>query len=101
MKRNDLKESGAGLGAKLVLARLALAWERLWPIIWPPVAVATIFLSLALLDVFPSLNGWLHGLSLIAFAGVFSFLLWQAIRQFAWPENLAARRRIEARPHRT
>jgi len=95
MKRNDLKESGAGLGAKLALARLALAWERLWPIIWPPVAVATIFLSLALLDVFPSLNGWLHGLSLIAFAGVFSFLLWQAIRQFAWPENLAARRRIE------
>jgi uncharacterized protein (TIGR02302 family) len=95
MKRSDHKESGTGLGAKLALARLALAWERLWPIIWPPVAVTTIFLSLALLDVFPSLNGWLHGIALIAFAGVFCLLVWRAIQQFAWPENLAALRRIE------
>ena len=54
---SDLKDSGAGLGTKLALARLALAWERLWPIIWTPVAVTVIFLSLALLDVFPTLNG--------------------------------------------
>lgn len=95
MKRSDLKESGNGLGVKLAVARLALAWEQLWPTIWTPVAVIALFLSLALLDVFPSLNGWLHGLSLIAFGGVFGLLVWRAIRQFAWPENLAARRRIE------
>jgi uncharacterized protein (TIGR02302 family) len=95
MKRSDHNEYGANLGAKLALARLALAWERLWPIVWPPAAVIAIFLSLALLDVFPALNGWLHGFVLIAFVGVFGLLVWRAIRQFVWPENLAARRRIE------
>jgi len=76
---SDLKDSGAGLGTKLALTRLALAWERLWPIIWTPVAVTVIFLSLALL----------------AFASMFSLLVWRAIRQIAWPSNLSARRRIE------
>jgi len=95
MKRSERNESGTSLGAKLVLARLVLAWERLWPIIWPPVALVSAFCSLALLDVFPALNSWLHGLALLAFAGTFCFLIWRAIRQFAWPENLAARRRVE------
>ncbi|NKB19398.1 MAG: TIGR02302 family protein [Alphaproteobacteria bacterium] len=95
MKRSEPKESGTRFGAKLTLARLALAWERLWPITWPPVAVAAVFCSLALLDVFPAINGWVHGLALIAFAGVFVFLLWRAFQQFSWPQNMAARRRVE------
>ena len=95
MKRSEPKDTATRLGTKLTLARLALAWERLWPIVWPPVAIVSIFCSLALLDVFPSLNGWVHGLLLIFFAGFFCFLTWRAIRQFSWPQNRAARRRVE------
>ncbi len=95
MKRSEPKDTGTRLGIKITLARLALAWERLWPIVWPPVAIVSIFCSLALLDVFPSINSWVHGLLLLFFVGTFGFLIWRAIRQFSWPQNIAARRRVE------
>jgi uncharacterized protein (TIGR02302 family) len=51
----------------LGLARAAVFWERLWPLLWPSVAVAGLFLGLALLDWLPLLPGWLHGLVLVGF----------------------------------
>ena len=51
----------------LGLARAAVFWERLWPLLWPSVAVAGLFLGLALLDWLPKLPGWMHGLVLVGF----------------------------------
>ncbi len=58
---------GPRFGLLLGLARAALFWERLWPLLWPSVAVVGLFLGLALLDWLPMLPGWLHGLVLVGF----------------------------------
>ena len=59
--------NGPRLRLLLGLARAAVFWERLWPLLWPSVAVAGLFLGLALLDWLPMLPGWLHGLVLVGF----------------------------------
>ena len=59
--------NGPRLRILLGLARAAVFWERLWPLLWPSVAVAGLFLGLALLDWLPMLPGWLHGLVLVGF----------------------------------
>ncbi|MEE8333494.1 MAG: TIGR02302 family protein [Alphaproteobacteria bacterium] len=79
----------------MTLARLALAWERLWPPLWPAVAALGLFLSLALFDVLPALPGWLHAVVLALLAGGCLYALARAIRGFAWPEAAAAQRRLE------
>lgn len=81
--------------ARLFGARLALAWERAWPALWPPSAVVGIFIALALFDALPLLPGWLHALVLAALLGGVAWLLWRAVRGFVFPGPAAARRRIE------
>jgi len=82
----DAKTSRAGdsrrpLGAKLKLARAVLAWERLWPSLWPPVAIASAFVALALIGVPQWIGdltlGWGHLALLALLAGLF---LWAARR---------------------
>lgn len=84
-----------GLTAKLQRARLALAWEQLWPAVWPALGVAGLFVGVALLDVLPLLPGWLHSLVLAGFAGAFLWLGYCGLRSFDLPGQLAARRRLE------
>lgn len=84
-----------GLVRKLWRAQLALAWERLWPALWPVVGIVGLFVVLALFDVLPSLPTWAHVAVLAVFAAA---LLWfgvRAVRQFAMPDEAAARRRLE------
>jgi uncharacterized protein (TIGR02302 family) len=76
-------------------ARLALAWERLWPLLWPPLGVVLTFLSLALLDVFPLLPVWLHASLAYAAAILLGWLLIQGSRRFVWPSRDEALRRLE------
>ncbi len=83
------------IGWRLALARLALAWERVWSRIWPPAAAAAVFVVVALLDGFSLLPGWLHALALLAFAGAAGLGLHRALRTVAWPTRLDALRRIE------
>ena len=88
---------------RLWLARGALLWERLWPALMPPAAVAGLFLALALSDVLTGLDGYLHAGLLAAFALAFLGLLYRGLRGFSWPSEPAARRRIELSsglPHR-
>ena len=47
----------------------AIIWERAWRRVWPCVAVLTVFLSIALLDVLPALPYWGHWLVLVGFGG--------------------------------
>ena len=87
--------AGNRLTLRMALARLALAWELLWPAAWPAVGIAGLFLTLALLDVFPILPGWLHLGALIVFVAGFAWACWRAARVYASPGDDAARRRIE------
>lgn len=90
-------------GYRLDLARFALAWERLWPALWPPAAVAGLFLAAVLFDLLPRLGGWLHLLALIAFGAALAGTLWRGLRGARLPDDNAARRRIETAsglPHR-
>jgi uncharacterized protein (TIGR02302 family) len=86
---------GFGLTVRLALARLVLAWERLWPAAWPMVGVAGLFLAVALFDLLPALPGWLHLVLLAAFAGAFLWAAARGIAAFRAPDANDARRRIE------
>ena len=95
--------SRLGLLRRLWLARLALTWEGVWRAIWPALTLAGLFLALALSDLLPDLNGYLHIGVLAAFAIGFAGLLWLGLRGLVLPGAAAARRRIElvnALPHR-
>ena len=82
-------------GMKPRLAWLALFWEAVWPALWPSVGVAGLFLSLALLDVLPSLGFALHLAALVLFLAVFLFLTVRNLRRLRLPERRAALRRLE------
>ena len=84
-----------GIGGKLLLARATLAWEALWPALWPAVGIAGLFVSLALLDILPSLPGWLHALLLVGFVLCFSAVLIRALRHFIVPGAKDGKRRLE------
>ena len=49
-----------GLTRRLMLARMALLWEAVWPNLWPVLGITGIFAALVLFDVLPLLPGWLH-----------------------------------------
>ncbi|HEX6101521.1 MAG TPA: TIGR02302 family protein [Alphaproteobacteria bacterium] len=80
---------------RLFLARAAIAWERLWPLAWPPLGLLGLFLALALADILPALPGLLHALILAALLAGFVWFTVRAIRRFRWPSEDAARRRLE------
>jgi uncharacterized protein (TIGR02302 family) len=91
-RRGDLP---AGLGWRLRLARLAVAWERVWPNLWPAVAVLALFLAAALVGLLPALGAWGHIAALMGFAGAFVGLAWRGARRIVWPGPQDARRRLE------
>ncbi|MBO1074017.1 TIGR02302 family protein [Roseomonas marmotae] len=85
------------------LAWLALAWEELWPRLWPVLGVAGLFAVLALSGVFLVLPGWLHLVLLALFIAALGWTAWKAIRGFALPQLPTADRRLEREsglPHR-
>lgn len=73
-----------------------MAWEALWPRLWPLLGVAGLFVILALLDLPARLPAGLHLALLAAFLGAFGFLAWRGFRDFAWPGDSAAERRLES-----
>ena len=77
------------------LAWLALSWEMIWPAIWPTIAVAGLFVVLALLDALPQLPALLHALILVGFAIVLLTQLWRAGGQIRFPSAAEATRKIE------
>lgn len=85
------------LGARLLAARIALAWERLWPLLWPVAGIVGLFVAVALFDLLPLLAGWLHALVLAGFVGAFGWFAWRAVRSFEMPDAASARRRLERR----
>lgn len=79
----------------LRLAGAAILWERLWPRLWPALAVAGVFLTLALLGVFPALPVWLHIVLLGLFGLAFLAAAALGLRGLRAPDRAAARARVE------
>ena len=85
------------------LARAALLLEAVWPALWPPLAVAGLFLGAALLDLPQLLSVWAHVLLLAVTAAAFLGLLWKGLHPVRVPDQAAADRRLETAsglPHR-
>jgi uncharacterized protein (TIGR02302 family) len=82
------------LRRRIRLARLIIAWERLWPLLWPLPALVALFCGLALLDVLPLLPGWLHGGVLAALIGTGLVCGWR-LKAFRLPSEEEGRHRIE------
>lgn len=73
----------------------ALFWERLWPRLWPLVGVAALFAAVALLDLLPTLAGWLHASVLAVFAVAAGIAAVYAAKGVGKVAEAAARHRLE------
>ncbi|HEY3909614.1 MAG TPA: TIGR02302 family protein [Stellaceae bacterium] len=93
--RSEDPQTPIAMRLRLRLAQAALWWERVWPAGWPALAVLGLFLIVALFDLLPLLPGRAHGALLLAFGAAFLLALAAAFRDVVFPQNSAARRRIE------
>lgn len=76
-------------------ARRALAWELAAPLLWPPAAVAALFVALVGFGVLPLLPGWGHAAALTIFALAFLWALARGARRWRRPSDAETERRIE------
>ena len=81
---------------KLWLARAALAFERLYPAIFPTLVIIAGFLALSLFDVWRALPVWLHALALLGFALAILHGLYRARSAWVWPARSTGLARLEA-----
>jgi uncharacterized protein (TIGR02302 family) len=86
---------GRLLARRLLLSRVALVWERLWPAVWPMLCVGGIFAIVALFDLLSLLPGLVHAAILAGFALAFVGAAVWGLRRLVWPDPLAAQRRLE------
>lgn len=77
------------------LARWSLAWERIWPRLFPLLAVANLFLTIAFFDVLPLLPYWMHGVSLVLFAVALAAALRHFLGGDYGVDDAVVRRRLE------
>ncbi len=61
------------LGPVLRGAVLSIRWEKIWRVLWAPLAVFTLFIGIALTDVLPLLPDVLHALVLCFLAALLGF----------------------------
>ena len=86
-----------------LLARAALLTEAVWPALWPPLAVAGLFVCAALLELPARLPFLAHAALLIGTAAVILLLGARGFRSLRFPSQADADRRLEADsglPHR-
>ncbi len=94
MPKNDTPRAPS-FSRRLILAWIAILWERVWRAGWRAACIAGLLLAIALSDVLPALPGWLHLAVLLGFAGAIAWTLWRGFRFFAAPAFPEARRRLE------
>ncbi len=82
-------------GRKLWLARATLAFERLYPALFPVLLIAAGFVLASLFDLWASVPVWLHGLCLLGCVAGAAFCLFRARRAFAWPSRDAGLAKLE------
>lgn len=80
---------------RLLLARLVLGLERVWPLLWPAFGFVCLFLFLAWCGVLPLLAWPLHALILAACVTAVGVSLAWSAEDFRWPTRREAARRLE------
>jgi uncharacterized protein (TIGR02302 family) len=80
---------------KLWLARAALAFERVYPAVFPALLLVAAFLLLSLFDLWRFLPFWLHAAGLVAIVGAVAFCLYRARPAYVWPSRDAGLARLE------
>ena len=86
---------GAAVQRRLVLAWLALSWERIWSRLWVVGVLFGLFAIVVLTDVLPTLHWALHALVILAAACGTGYLVWSRLKGFTWPTRGEARARLE------
>ena len=81
---------------RLGLVWLSISWERVWQALWPASGIVGLFLFLVLVDVLPSLAGWLHILLLFGFAIGIVLAFGHNLSKFGLPTRSEIDRRLEA-----
>lgn len=82
------------LDVKILQARLAMGWERLWAALHWPVLILAGFAAAVLSGLLPALPDLSRYAVLLLFAGAYLWSL-QRLLAVVWPSRLAAMRRIE------
>jgi uncharacterized protein (TIGR02302 family) len=77
------------------LARVILAFERIWPALWPATGIVGVGIAAALLDAFAPLPWPLHALILACFVTAISLTLYFNLQHTAWPRWQEGARRLE------
>jgi uncharacterized protein (TIGR02302 family) len=97
LKPDSKHKSDKGFIYKLYLslARASLRWERLWPALWPTIALAGVFCVAALLELFSYLPIWLHAGVVVAFLVGFLASLQKAITRLPRVKDIQAQHHIE------
>jgi len=83
------------LGPVLRGAVLSIRWEKIWQVLWAPLAVLTLFVGIALTDVLPLLPDVVHALVLCFLAALFGFSCSGFKRAIAPINAEQAARRVE------
>lgn len=86
--------SSRRLASARQLARLAIIWERLWPLLLPFTAIVTIYLIVSWLGIWPLLNNFIRLLALFLFAG-FAIAALIPLRKFSMPSRHDIDTRVE------
>ncbi len=86
---------GGTVQRRLILAWLALAWERIWVRLWVVGVAFLVFGIVLLTDVLPTLHWVVHIIVVLAVAGGIGYLVWKRLHGFTWPTRDEARARLE------
>lgn len=78
-----------------LIARGVLAFERLWPAVWPSLAIVAGLACAALLGLIGLLPPLLHLFVVLLVLGAAGVLAWWRVRLLTWPDDVAADRRLE------
>ena len=79
----------------LRMAALAIRWERIWRVLWAPLAVSVLFIGIALTDILPVLPDVLHASILVFLAVLFGYAVTGLGDAFRPIEGAEAARRVE------
>ena len=87
----------------IALARLVLAWERIWPALWPATGIIGLYIAAAFFGLSDVLPGVLRSLVFAAVLAGTGYALYREFRNWRTPGWEEAARRVErdsALPHR-
>ncbi|MGH3182024.1 MAG: DUF4175 family protein, partial [Streptosporangiaceae bacterium] len=100
-KRQNRHTSGeaprftAKLERRRLFARLGLTFEQAWRLLWPPLGLVGLFLTVALFGLIALLPPWFHLAVLAALLIAVAVMLAAAARRFRLPSRAAADRWLE------